>query len=172
MKTLSLFLLLFSCGICMALTPEQKAVLKSAVNIQKSNGVRDTSALLIALTERKQSGSHQVQTQVAKDAELVQYEQIHVAILAKYGMQPGVAFSTCVQTMLAAGSGKTGDTLTEVVSDRVTLFAAYDWLRQHGCTFDANEGQATYTVTNTVPDYAEPIIPFGINGNDIEEVQR
>ena len=154
------------------MTPEQFAELKAAVATAKAQGITDTNALLKHLTDRPSIGSHEVQTQVPKDPVLLQYEQLHVALLAKYGMQPGVSFDVAAATLQAATAGKTGDALTEVIQDQLAVYATYSRLQQLGCAFDAQEGVSPITVTSTVPDYGEPIISFGINGGDIEAVQK
>ena len=154
------------------MTPEQRQILTAAVTQAKAQGITDTNALLIHLTERKQVGSHEVQTQVTKDATQLHLEQAHDALLQKYGMSAGVDKITAALTMQAAVAGKTGDALTQVGLDQTAMAFTYETLLSMGCAFDANEGVSPITVTTTVPDYGEPIISFGINGNDIEAVQK
>lgn len=170
MKTF--LILLLTATLCMALTPEQKATLKSAVDTAKAQGITDTSALLKHLTARPVTGSHEVTTHHVKDALRLSLEQQRNTVLAKYSLATDVAYEVVAATLKAAAdAAPDADAKLVVAEDTLVVLGMYTKLKEIAPDGVWN-GVAEWDTEEQQPTYADPIIAFGINGNDIEEVQK
>lgn len=172
MKRIIALAILFAPLTGFALTPAQRAELKTRVDELRSQGYRDTSVILNKLVTPQQTGLTTNTVTQSRD----QWDKQLINGFKTVCTAAGITFADLatvgtVRTKLATYvQGMTAANREEFQTITAPLFwIAYDRFRQiDPAVIDAD--RTSYQTTT--PTYAAPVITFPITGADVEDVQR